>query len=46
MDAVLDVLRPGTAAVNVYDAGDRIFKEEGLEKPSDVRRSWRRPKRS
>jgi Xaa-Pro aminopeptidase len=31
MDAVLDALRPGAAAAKVYDIGDRIFKEEGLE---------------
>ena len=31
MDAVLDALRPGIAAVDVYDIGDRIFKEEGLD---------------
>jgi Xaa-Pro aminopeptidase len=31
MDAVLDALRPGAAATDVYEVGDRIFKEEGLD---------------
>jgi len=31
MDAVLDALRPGTSAVDVYEIGDRIFKEERLD---------------
>lgn len=31
MIAVLDALRPGAAASDVFGVGDRIFKEEGLE---------------
>jgi Xaa-Pro aminopeptidase len=31
MDAVLEALRPGAAAAQVYEVGDRIFKEERLE---------------
>jgi Xaa-Pro aminopeptidase len=31
MDAVLDALRPHAAAAELYDIGDRILKQEGLE---------------